>query len=188
MNLKTKLILVGILFFNISLFAQNTYVVSGTVSDAYNVPIPGVNVIVAGTSRGAATDFDGKYQLEVKSGEKLKFSFLGYVSQTVAITGQKQLDITLAEDASSIKEEELNAFPVLDATQALQGRAAGVVVQSNNGGEPGAPINIKIRGNTSINASSSPLIVVDGFVGASMPQANDIQSMEVLKDASATAI
>jgi len=89
---------------------------------------------------------------------------------------------------SSVKSDELNAFPVLNAAQALQGRAAGVVVQSNNGGEPGAPINIKIRGNTSINASSSPLIVVDGFVGASMPQPNDIKSMEILKDASATAI
>jgi TonB-linked SusC/RagA family outer membrane protein len=211
MNLKTKLILAGILLFNISLFAQDGYVISGIVTDASNVPIPGVNVIVAGTSRGAATDFDGKYQLDVKNGEKLKFSFLGYITQTVALTGQKNLNITLAEDASaldevvvvgygsrrksdvtgavsSVKSEELNAFPVLDAAQALQGRAAGVVVQSNNGGEPGAPISIKIRGNTSISASSAPLIVVDGFVGATMPQPNDIESMEVLKDASATAI
>ena len=74
-------------------------------------------------------------------------------------------------------DEELTAFPVLDAAQALQGRAAGVDVQSNNGGEPGAPIAIRIRGNTSINASSAPLIVVDGFVGATFPQANDIASI-----------
>jgi TonB-linked SusC/RagA family outer membrane protein len=98
----------------------------------------------------------------------------------------KKSDITGA--VSSVKSEELNAFPVLDAAQALQGRAAGVSVQSNNGGEPGTPISVKIRGNTSIGASSSALIVVDGFVGASMPQANDIESLEVLKDASATAI
>ncbi|CAH8284067.1 TonB-linked SusC/RagA family outer membrane protein [Mariniflexile fucanivorans] len=211
MNLKTKLILIGILFYNISLFAQDKYLLSGIVSDQNNVPIPGVNVIVANTSRGAATDFDGNYELEVKAGEKIKFSFLGYISQTVTVTGQKKINISLAEDASqldevvvvgygarkksditgavsSVKSEELAAFPLGDATQALQGRAAGVVVQSNNGGEPGAPISIKIRGNTSINASSDPLIVVDGFVGASMPQANDIESMEVLKDASATAI
>ena len=211
MNLKTRLILIGILFYNISLFAQDTYVLSGTVLDQNNVAIPGVNVIVANTSRGAATDFDGKYQLEVRSGEKIKFSFLGYIAQTITVNGQKNLNVILAEDASvleevvvvgygarkksditgavsSVKADELSAFPVLDATQALQGRAAGVVVQSNNGGEPGAPISIKIRGNTSINASSEPLIVVDGFVGATMPQANDIESIEVLKDASATAI
>jgi len=104
----------------------------------------------------------------------------------VGYGSRKKSDVTGA--VSSIKSEELTAFPVLDAAQALQGRAAGVVVQSNNGGEPGAPINIKIRGNTSISANSSPLIVVDGFVGGAMPQANDIASMEVLKDASATAI
>lgn len=211
MNLKTKLFLIGMLLCNISLFAQDKYMLSGTVLDQNNVPVPGVNVIVANTSRGTATDFDGNYQLEVSKGEKLKFSFLGYISQTIAINGQKKLNVSLAEDASqldevvvvgygarrksditgavsSVKYEELNAFPVLDATQALQGRAAGVVVQSNNGGEPGAPISIKIRGNTSINASSEPLIVVDGFVGATMPQATDIESMEILKDASATAI
>ncbi|MDN3663799.1 SusC/RagA family TonB-linked outer membrane protein [Algibacter miyuki] len=211
MNLKTKLILAGILIFNMSLFAQDGYVLSGTVLNESKVPIPGVNVIVANTSRGSATDFDGNFQLEVSKGDKLNFSFVGYVTQTVSINGQKTLSIVMAEDASkldevvvvgygarkksditgavsSVKADELTAFPVLDAAQALQGRAAGVVVQSNNGGEPGAPISIKIRGNTSISANSSPLIVVDGFVGASMPQPNDIKSLEVLKDASATAI
>ncbi|MDN3667627.1 SusC/RagA family TonB-linked outer membrane protein [Algibacter miyuki] len=194
-----------------SLFAQDGYVLSGTVLNESKVPIPGVNVIVANTSRGSATDFDGNFQLEVSKGDKLNFSFVGYVTQTVSINGQKTLSIVMAEDASkldevvvvgygarkksditgavsSVKADELTAFPVLDAAQALQGRAAGVVVQSNNGGEPGAPISIKIRGNTSISANSSPLIVVDGFVGASMPQPNDIKSLEVLKDASATAI
>jgi TonB-linked SusC/RagA family outer membrane protein len=104
----------------------------------------------------------------------------------VGYGSRKKSDITGA--VSSVTADELNAFPVLDAAQAIQGRAAGVVIQSNNGGEPGAPISIKIRGNTSLTASSAPLIVVDGFVGASMPQANDIKSIEVLKDASATAI
>ncbi|MDP5138892.1 MAG: TonB-dependent receptor plug domain-containing protein, partial [Spirosomaceae bacterium] len=104
----------------------------------------------------------------------------------VGYGSRKKSDITGA--VSSIKSEELTAFPLASAEQALQGRAAGVVVQSNNGGEPGAPINIKIRGNTSISASSTPLIVVDGFIGATMPQPNDIESIEVLKDASATAI
>ena len=211
MNLKTRLTLMMILLLNISLFAQDGYELSGTVSDEDNVPIPGVNVIIANTTRGTATDFDGLYQLEVNSGEVLQFSYLGYVTQSITITDQTELNITMAEDAaqleevvvvgygarrksditgsvSSVKTEELNAFPLANATQALQGRAAGVVVQSNNGGEPGAPISIKVRGNTSIGANSGPLIVVDGFVGASMPQPSDIQSMEVLKDASATAI
>ena len=200
-----------ILLINISLFAQDGYLLSGTVTGEDNVPFPSVNVIIPNTTRGTLTDFDGHYEIDVVKGDELQFSFLGFITQTVTISNQTELNITLAEDASkldevvvvgygsrkksditgavsSIKAEELNAFPVLNAEQALQGRAAGVVVQSNNGGEPGAPINIKIRGNTSINASSSPLIVVDGFVGATMPQANDIQSMEVLKDASATAI
>jgi TonB-linked SusC/RagA family outer membrane protein len=210
MNLKIKLILMMVLI-NVSLFAQGSYLLSGNVSDANNSPLIGVNVLIANSSVGAISDGEGRYQINVTNGDVVKFSYLGYLSQSVTITGQKTLDISLVEDAeglgeivvvgygsvkksdvtgavSSVKSEDLNAFPVLDAAQALQGRAAGVVVQSNNGGEPGAPIVIKIRGNTSINASSSPLIVVDGFVGASMPQANDIESMEVLKDASATAI
>lgn len=211
MNLKARLTLFGILLFNISLFAQDGYVLSGKVSDADNVPLIGVNVLIAGTSTGTITDIDGNYKLEVSTGDVLQFSYTGYAYQSITISDQKELNIIMKGDAalldevvvvgygsrkksditgavSSIKAEELNAFPVLDAAQALQGRAAGVVVQSNNGGEPGAPISIKIRGNTSINASSDPLIVVDGFVGASMPQANDIESIEVLKDASAAAI
>ncbi len=199
------------LIFNLSLFAQEGYQLSGTVTDAANMPVPGVNVVIDKTTTGTATDFDGNFQLEVKRGDILHFSYLGYVKESITITDQRQLNVVMVEDASqleevvvvgygtrkksditgsvaSVKSEELTAFPVLDATQALQGNAAGVFVQSNNGGEPGAPIDIKIRGNTSISASSDPLIVVDGFVGGTMPQANDIESMEVLKDASATAI
>lgn len=211
MNLKTKLTLIMMLLVNISLFAQDGYNLTGTVTDETNMPVPGANVVIQNTTTGTSTDFDGNYSITVKNGDVLEFSYIGYAKKSVTINGQQTLDVVLAEDASqleevvvvgygsqkksditgsvsSVKSEELNAYPVLNAEQALQGRAAGVVVQSNNGGEPGAPISIKIRGNTSINASSSPLVVVDGFVGASMPQANDIQSMEVLKDASATAI
>ena len=211
MNLKTKLVLMMVLLLNISLFAQDGYTLTGTVLDETNMPVPGANVVIQNTTTGTSTDFDGNFSITVSNGNVLEFSSIGYAKKEVAITGQQTLNVVLAEDASqleevvvvgygsqkksditgsvsSVKSEELNAYPVLDAAQALQGRAAGVVVQSNNGGEPGAPISIKIRGNTSINASSSPLVVVDGFVGASMPQANDIESMEVLKDASATAI
>ena len=211
MNLKSQLILVGMLLLNISLFAQDGYLLSGTVMDGDNVSLIGVNVLITETTRGTATDVDGKFEIQVTTGDVLEFTYTGFLPQLITITNQKELNLTMVENTnqldevvivgygsrrksdvtgavSSVKAEELTAFPVLDAAQALQGRAAGVVVQSNNGGEPGAPINIKIRGNTSISANSSPLIVVDGFVGGSMPQANDIQSMEVLKDASATAI
>lgn len=187
--------------------------ISGTViSETDNTPLPGVNVLVKGTSTGASTDFDGNYTISVSDNTAvLTFSYVGFATKEVTVGNNSKINVALAEDlaaldevvvvgygarkksditgaVSSVKSEELTAFPVLDAGQALQGRAAGVVVQSNNGGEPGAPIKIKIRGNTSISANSSPLIVVDGFVGASMPQANDIKSLEVLKDASATAI
>lgn len=187
--------------------------ITGTVTAVSdNMPLPGVNVIVKGTTTGASTDFDGNYSITVEGATSvLTFSYVGYVVKSITVGNQTKINVALEEDVSaleevvvvgygarkksdvtgsvsSVKTAELTAFPVLDATQALQGRAAGVNVQSNNGGEPGAPISISIRGNTSINASSDPLIVVDGFVGANMPQAGDIESMQILKDASATAI
>ncbi|SER01276.1 TonB-linked outer membrane protein, SusC/RagA family [Hyunsoonleella jejuensis] len=187
--------------------------ISGTVtSQSDGSVLPGVNVIVKGTSIGTSTDFDGNYTIDVNGDNVvLVFSYVGYSTFEATVGSSNRLDVQLKEDlaaleevvvvgygarrksdvtgsVSSVKSDELTAFPVLDAEQALQGRAAGVNVQSNNGGEPGAPISISIRGNTSINASSSPLIVVDGFVGANMPQAGDIESLQVLKDASATAI
>ncbi len=174
--------------------------------------LPGVNVIVKGTSIGASTDFEGGYSLNIsQENAVLVFSYLGYITKEIPVGANTTINAVLVEDVaaldqvvvvgygarkksditgsvSSVKSEEINAFPVLDAQQALQGRAAGVAVQSNNGGEPGTPISVTIRGNTSIGASSAALVVVDGFVGASYPQASDIASVEILKDASATAI
>ena len=141
----------------------------------------------------------------------MEVSYVGYKTQTIPVNGQSNVSVTLGVDAevldevvvigygtvqksdvtgsvSSVNSEELQAFPLLNAGQALQGRAAGVVVQTQNGGEPGADISIRVRGNSSLNASSDPLVVVDGFVGAAFPQQNDIESIEILKDASATAI
>ncbi|MCB4808185.1 TonB-dependent receptor [Tamlana sp. 62-3] len=211
MNLKIKLTLLT-LFCSVVLFAQGDITIKGAVVSATdNVPIPGVNVIVQNSSKGTTTDFDGNYEITVNKGDVLQFSYIGFVTKSITISNQTTLNVSLSEDlaeleeivvvgygarkksdltgsVSAVKADELTAFPVLDAEQALQGRAAGVNVQSNNGGEPGAPISVRIRGNTSINASSAPLIVVDGFVGATMPQPGDIQSIQVLKDASATAI
>ena len=211
MKLKSNLSLLTFLLFSVAILAQTK--ITGKVTDqATGDPLPQVTIQEKGTSNGTTTDFDGNYSVTVKSASSvLIFNYLGYKQQEVNVAGKSTINIALVEDAStleevvvvgygtrkksdvtgavsSVKSEELNAFPVLDAAQALQGRAAGVVVQSNNGGQPGAPINIQIRGNTSIGATSSPLIVVDGFVGATFPQPNDIASMEILKDASATAI
>jgi len=192
-------------------FAQDSYNLSGTVTDEQNFPVPGASVVIKNTTTGTSTDFDGNYSITVKKGDVLEFSSIGYAKKAITLNGEKVINVILVEDASqleevvvvgygsqkksditgsvsSVKAEELAAFPVLNAEQALQGRAAGVAVQSNNGGEPGAPINVSIRGNTSIGASSAALVVVDGFVGGSLPQPTDIESIEVLKDASATAI
>ncbi|WP_052343447.1 SusC/RagA family TonB-linked outer membrane protein [Saccharicrinis fermentans] len=202
------------LFLCAGLFTQVlAQTLTGTVTDASDgSPLIGVNVVEKGTTNGTITDVSGNYSLSVQGDNAvLIFSFIGYTSQEVTVGDAKSINVVLEIDAadldevvvvgygarkksdvtgsvSSVKSSELTAFPVLDAMQAVQGRAAGVDIQSNNGGEPGAPISITIRGNTSINASSDPLIVVDGFVGANMPQAADVESMQILKDASATAI
>jgi TonB-linked SusC/RagA family outer membrane protein len=185
--------------------------VRGNISDTNGESLIGVTVIIQGTTIGTTTDIDGNFNLSAPPDAVLEVSSMGFVSQTLPVNGQTNFNITLAEDAkildevvvigygsvkksdvtgsvSSVKAEEIQAFPVLNAGQALQGRAAGVAVQTQNGGEPGADISIRVRGNSSLNASSDPLIVVDGFVGASFPQQNDIESIEILKDASATAI
>ncbi len=208
-HFKSGALVLGLCLF--SCFSSLEAQVSGVLVDSDDFPLIGVNVLVKGTTIGTITDVDGSYSINANDGDVLVYSYLGYRDQEVVVGSGSSYSLTMQADSelldevvvigygsrkksditgavSSVNTDELTAFPVLDAGQALQGRAAGVVVQSNNGGEPGAPISIRIRGNTSINASSAPLIVVDGFVGATFPQPNDIQSVEILKDASATAI
>ena len=200
--------------------AQST--TSGTVSELENgFPLPGVNVIIKGSSTGTTTDFDGKYQLTVNNGDVLVFSYVGYTSQEVIFAGQTVLDIQLSEDASAldeivligyggVKKEDLtgavdlitakdfNQGPIVSAQQLISGKIAGVSVTSGSGA-PGDGQTIRIRGNGSLGLSSNPLIVLDGIplndggVGGSrnplnLINPNDIESMVVLKDASATAI
>lgn len=191
---------------------NQSHEITGVVLDGdINESIPGVNVLIKGTTTGSITDMDGKFTLSAKPTDIILVSYIGYVTQEIVVGAQTTISIAMMPDmeqlgeyvvigygarkksdvtgaVSSVKSEEITAYPVLDAMQAVQGRAAGVNIQSDNGGEPGAPISVTIRGNTSINASSSPLIVVDGFVGANMPQAGDVESIQILKDASATAI
>jgi TonB-linked SusC/RagA family outer membrane protein len=213
MNLKTKLLVIVVLLVNIQLFAQDTYSVSGTVNDANNVPIPGVNVIVVNTTRGTQTDFDGNYSIDVANGEELQFSYLGYATQTVGINGQTSINIVMQEDASQLDEvvvvgygtqkranvtgavakiggEEVAAIQAARVDDALAGKLSGVLIQ-NQSGEPGADPKIQIRAASSISGDSNPLIVVDGYpISGSLATVNpnDIQSLEVLKDAASAAI
>ncbi len=213
MNLKTKLTLIVVLLFNITLFAQDVYQLSGTVTDEANVPIPGVNVVILNTTRGTATDFDGLFQIEIANGEELQFSYLGYVTQVIAITGQTELNVILAEDAAQLEEvvvvgygtrkkshltgavsqvggEDVAAVQTARVDDALAGKLPGVLIQ-NQDGSPGADPKIQIRAASSISGESSPLIVVDGFpISGSLATVNpnDIQSLEVLKDAASAAI
>jgi TonB-linked SusC/RagA family outer membrane protein len=190
--------------------SAQTATVTGTVTSDTGETMPGVSILVKGTTTGTTTDLDGRYSISAASNATLVFSFIGMVTQEVAINGRSSIDVVLATETSqldevlvvgygtikksdltgsvsSVKAEELTAFPIASAVQALQGRAAGVSVQANNG-DPGGALKVRIRGGNSINASSDPLYVVDGFVGGTLPPPEDIQSIEVLKDASATAI
>lgn len=172
--------------------------------------LPGVSVLIKGTSIGTVTGIDGIYSLEVLDGSILIFSYVGFISEEVEVGNRSVIDFALTPDltqldeivvvgygtvkksdltgsVSSVKSEDLTAYPAIGAIQALQGRAAGVQITANNG-EPGSSFKVRVRGGTSINASSDPIYVVDGFVGAAIPPPEDIESIEVLKDASATAI
>lgn len=186
--------------------------VTGKVTDSETGdPLPGVNILAKGTTTGTVTDVDGNYRITVGDNiTTLIFSSIGYTPQEVDINGRSEINVTLSPDVqslqevvvvgygtmkksdltgsvSSVKSEALTAYPAQGTVQALQGRAAGVQIQSNNGA-PGSDLKVRIRGGTSINASSDPIYVVDGFVGAALPPPEDIESIEVLKDASATAI
>ncbi len=187
--------------------------VTGIVTDQSNLPIPGVNVIIKGTLQGISTDFDGKYGISTTPGQTLVFSYLGYKTKEITIGTANTYNVSLEEEGSKLDEvvvvgygtkkkkdltgsivsvgaEEIASRPVQNAVQAMQGKAAGVDIGSNE--RPGTVGNINIRGSRSITASNSPLYVVDGIPlnsgGIDFINPNDIESIDVLKDASATAI
>ena len=192
-------------------FQEQTQAVTGIVIDETGETVPGVNVYEKGTSNGTYSDADGKFSVVVENKDAiLVFSVIGYTLQEVLVGNQTTINVTMVEDifsleevvvigygevkksditgsVASVKQEEITAYPAVDMVQAIQGRAAGLQVTANNGA-PGAGFKVRIRGGTSINASSDPVYVVDGFVGAALPPPEDIESIEILKDASATAI
>jgi TonB-linked SusC/RagA family outer membrane protein len=189
--------------------------VSGKIVDDKGESLPGVSIILKGTQRGTITDKDGKYTLEVPDQEAvLIFSFVGYLAEEIPVGNRNTIDLTLKTDNKSLEEvvvvgygtqkranvtaaissvpmSEIKDMPVSNVATALQGKIPGVVVQQSSG-TPGSTPAIKVRGFGSISAGNAPLIVVDGnIVNAnifSTLNTNDIESMDVLKDASSTAI
>ncbi|WP_417371707.1 SusC/RagA family TonB-linked outer membrane protein [Gelidibacter japonicus] len=186
--------------------------VNGSVVSDDGMPIVGASVIVKGTSTGAQTDFDGNFTLKTERNSTLVVSYLGYKTQEVTLTGPS-IKITLIEDAAVLDEVVVTAYgtstksdftgsatqidseaigkrPLTNVINALDGASAGVKVSTANG-QPGSSPNIRVRGIGSVNASSSPLIVVDGveYVGSfSSINSNDIESLTVLKDAASTSL
>ncbi|MFC4221268.1 SusC/RagA family TonB-linked outer membrane protein [Flagellimonas marina] len=211
--MKLFLSLVFVLLSSLQMVAQIS--VSGTVVDAEDgTPLPGVNVIIRGTSVGVSTDFDGKYVIQVPNGDAvLEFSYIGFETQSYTVGGQSTIDVALAAQAGqldevvvvgygAVKKKDLTGSvvslgqdevtlggAVSNTAQMIQGRAAGVEVSANDG-EPGQGLNIVIRGNTSISNSNQPLFVVDGFPidpGVAISP-EDIETIDILKDAASAAI
>ena len=188
-------------------------VVKGTVNDEAGEPIIGATVKVQGTNAGAITDFNGNFSVQAASNATLNVSYVGYVPQTVNVNGRSNITVVLKEDAqvlndvvvigygtmkksdisgsvATINKEQMERKVPVNVAQALQGAAAGVMV-TNQDGAPGTKSAIRIRGIGTINGDASPLYVIDGVqVGTNADFVNpaDIESIEVLKDASATAI
>jgi TonB-dependent starch-binding outer membrane protein SusC len=212
-NNLTKLLVffVSVLVLSITAQAQEM-TVSGTVSSPEEGTLPGVNVLVKGTTTGTVTDIEGNYSISVPSGQgSLVFSSIGYTTEEVPVNGRSTINLEMLPDIQSLSEvvvvgygtqkradvtgavssidaEDINNIVTGNPTQALQGRSAGVRVEVN-GGSPGAGANVIIRGTGTLS-SVNPLYVIDGVFSESMDFLNpaDIESIEVLKDASAAAI
>lgn len=187
--------------------------VKGVVKDTAGEPVIGASVVEKGTTNGIITDFDGNFELKVSSNAVLSITFVGYQSQEIPVNGKTSFNVTLKEDTelldevvvigygtarssdvtgsiSSMRGDKLREVPATNITYALQNRVAGVDM-SQTSSQPGATTQIRIRGTRSLTASNDPLIVLDGipFAGnISDINPNDIKSMDILKDASSTAI
>ncbi len=197
-------------FLSIALLGQER-VISGKVTDADGLALPGVTVQLAGTSTGTVTGTDGTYQLSVTGGV-LRFSYIGFATQEIDIANKSVIDVVLLEETKTLEElvvvgygtqmkkdlttavsvvgkEDIDSRPITSAVQALQGKAAGVqVVQPS--GKPGTPLSVRVRGSTSVLAGNEPLYVVDGVPTTNIIglNPNDIATMSILKDASSAAI
>jgi len=205
--------LVIALFISVEGYGQ-TIELSGKVVDNSGYEVPGVSILIKGTGLGTISDVEGNYVLsDVASDATLVYSFIGFATQEIQVEGRSIIDVTMFEEMMgldeivvvgygvqkksdvtgsmvSVSSDELNSMPIRDAVQGIQGRAAGVDVATSD--RPGTMGSILIRGNRSLSASNSPLYVVDGIPlsagGIEVVNPHDIESIDVLKDASATAI
>ena len=194
------------------LVQQQTFTVKGVIVDEKGEPIVGANVLEEGSSNGTITDMDGNFTLEVRPNAKLKISYIGFLAKEVVVDNQQSLRIVLQEDSQALDEVVVVGYgvvrkadlagsvsvldnksfkdqPIKQVSDALQGRVSGVQVQSS--GVPGGTVKIRVRGSGSVNRSNDPLYVIDGIVresGLTGLNPEDIQSMQILKDASSTAI
>jgi len=192
-------------------YAQKT--VTGTVVDAAGEPMIGVSILVDGTTNGGVTDFDGNFTIQnVPENGVLKISYVGFKDQKIPVAGKNSIKVTLEEDAmgldeivvvgygtmkkkdltgsvASVKQGDIQQVAAPNAMQAMQAKVPGVDMTQSSG-QAGAGVNITLRGNRSISASNSPLIIVDGveYSGDLDVAASDIESMDILKDAASTAI
>ena len=186
--MKTKLCGLSalLLFFVVQISFAQSKTVTGTVSDGSGMPLPGVNIVIQGTTQGANTDFDGNYSITANVGDVLKFSFLGYKDELITVGLSSTVDVSLVEDAATLDEvvvtalgiereekalgyavskvgkEDLEQKPDGDLGRILQGKAAGVNITASNG-LSGSSSNIVIRGNTSITGNNQALFVIDGI-------------------------
>jgi TonB-linked SusC/RagA family outer membrane protein len=214
LNLKKAIGITFLLLLITGLYASGqNLTVRGTVKDQSGVTLPGVNVVVAGTSIGTITGIDGTYSLQAPGKGSLVFSFIGFKSKTVPIQDQTSINVTLEPDVLGLEEvvvvgygfqrreavtgsvasiggDAIRDIPASNFTQALQGRLPGIEL-SQTSTRPGSTLQIRVRGTRSLTASNDPLVVLDGvpFVGSiSEINTSDIKSLDILKDASATAI
>ncbi|WP_255039900.1 SusC/RagA family TonB-linked outer membrane protein [Lacihabitans soyangensis] len=209
--LRKSIRLLSIFVFSLFSFTTLLAQVRGVVKNENNEGLAGVSVVVKGSSTGTVTNNDGKYEIKASNGSTLVFSFLGYKNQEVKVGNQSEINLSLEVDenlmneivvvgygtqkktsltgaVSSISSKELSVQPVISATQAMQGRVAGVSVV--NSSSPGNEPTVRIRGVGSISLNPNPLYVIDGIPGGGLNTIDpaDIESIEVLKDASAAAI
>ncbi|MCG8310778.1 MAG: TonB-dependent receptor [Cytophagales bacterium] len=209
---KTRLTIMLWLLIASTGWAQSGTITGKVTSLENSDGLPGVSILVKGTSTGVITDINGDYSIEASSSDILVFSYVGYVTEEVEIGSKSVIDLSMTPDITSLEEiivvgygtmkksdltgavsqvtaEDFEKQPLVRTEDALKGRAAGVVV-SNNTGTPGGDIKIRVRGANSITGNNDPLIVIDGVIGGNLRtlNTNDIASFDVLKDASATAI
>jgi TonB-dependent starch-binding outer membrane protein SusC len=191
--------------------AMDPITITGTVRDHTGEPLPGVSILIEGTTTGTVTDLDGTYSIEAEEGQVLIFSFIGFETQRREVGAANVIDVDMTEDAQAMDEvvvigygaqrerdlissiarvstEEIVRTPATNAMQGLQGRVAGVQIVSS--GAPGTSPTVRVRGVGSFEGGAAPLYVVDGmfFDNIDFLNPNDIESMSVLKDASASAI